>query len=59
MMREIPTPIKTIRLKCLDCCNDDYTEVRECSIVRCPNWPYRMGKRPDEETIKEFLEHRR
>ena len=32
-MRELPTPIKTIRLKC-------------------------MGKRPDEETIKEFLEHR-
>ena len=50
-MRELPTPIKTIRLKCLDCCNDDYTEVRECSIIRCPNWPYRMGKRPDEETI--------
>lgn len=58
-MRELPTPIKTIRLKCLDCCCGDYTEVRECHLVDCPNWPYRMGKRPDDETRDIYLEHHR
>lgn len=43
------TPIKAIREKCIECCCGDKKEVRECSITRCPLWPYRMGKRPKDE----------
>lgn len=40
------SPIKAIRAKCLDCSSDDKIEVRECPIIDCPIWPYRMGKNP-------------
>lgn len=40
------TPIKAIREKCIDCCCGEKKEVRECNMVECPLWPYRMGKRP-------------
>jgi hypothetical protein len=42
------TPIKAIRAKCLDCSDDQIKEVRECSVKRCPLYPYRMGRRPKE-----------
>ena len=44
------TPIKAIRAKCIDCSCGELKEVRECPITKCPIWPYRMGKRPKEET---------
>lgn len=40
------TPIKAIRAKCLDCSNGYYSEVRECPVLNCPLYPYRMGHRP-------------
>lgn len=40
------TPIKAIRAKCLDCCCDHPSEVRNCSVKNCPLYPYRMGRRP-------------
>ena len=40
------TPIKAIRAKCLDCCCGHPSEVRICTAVKCPLYPYRMGKRP-------------
>lgn len=46
---EILTPIKSIRKKCLSCCNNQITEVRECSIKECPLWFYRMGHRPKQD----------
>lgn len=42
------TPIKAIRLKCLDCCAGHPSEVRICTALKCPLYPYRMGKRPKE-----------
>ena len=51
------TPIKAIRKKCLDCTCYQPKEVRLCTIIDCPIYPYRFGHRPDEETIdtlKEF-----
>ncbi len=42
----IPTPIKAIRLKCLDCTNKQHLEVRLCKSYDCPIWYYRMGRRP-------------
>ena len=44
---EIPTPIKAIRAKCLDCCYDQREEVKLCPAKDCPLWPFRMGKNPN------------
>ena len=44
------TPIKAIRAKCIDCSCGELREIRECPITKCPIWPYRMGKRPKEDT---------
>ena len=48
------TPIKAIRAKCIDCSCGDKKEVRLCPIENCPLWPYRMGKRPKEDTEVDF-----
>ena len=40
------SPLRALRLKCLDCCNGSAREVRLCTAVDCPNWPFRMGKNP-------------
>ena len=40
------TPIKAIRIKCLDCCCGNTAEVRRCPAQNCSLHPYRMGKRP-------------
>ncbi len=45
------TPIKAIRKYCLECSAESVKEVRECNIVRCPLWPYRMGKRPKVDPL--------
>ncbi len=37
---------KVIRAKCLDCSCGQVQEVAKCTAVRCPLWPYRMGKNP-------------
>jgi hypothetical protein len=39
-------PLRAVRLKCLDCCNGSAQEVRLCTAVDCPSWPFRMGKNP-------------
>lgn len=45
------TPIKAIRVKCLECCNGQQNEVRECAVVSCPLHEYRMGRRPKGKGI--------
>ena len=40
------SPLRALRLKCLDCCNDSAQEARLCTAVDCPSWPFRMGKNP-------------
>lgn len=46
---KILTPIKAIRKKCLECSNNQYSEIRYCPIKECALYPYRMGKRPKNE----------
>lgn len=46
MNAKIPTPIKAIRLRCLDCCCHQRCEVRLCPSRDCSLWPYRLGRRP-------------
>ncbi len=40
------TPLKALRARCLDCCAGQVAEVRKCVAVRCPSWPFRMGRNP-------------
>lgn len=49
------TPMKAIRLKCLDCCVGNANEVRLCSISSCPLYAYRFGHRPPKG-IQEYPE---
>jgi len=46
MVKEIKTPIKSIRANCLECSGGSYKEVRLCPVKNCALYPYRMGKRP-------------
>ena len=45
------TPVKAIRKKCLDCSCGQPKEIRLCPIIKCPLYPYRMGRRPSQATI--------
>ena len=45
------TPIKAMRKKCLDCTCGQFIEIRECPVINCAIYPYRMGSRPDQATI--------
>lgn len=45
------TPIKAIRVKCLDCSSGQPSEVRRCDIEDCPLLPYRFGKNPNRKGI--------
>lgn len=47
------SPLRALRLKCLDCCNDSAQEVRLCTAVDCPSWPFRMGKNPWRTPLSE------
>ena len=45
-----PSPLRAIRLKCLDCCGTAKA-VKFCTAdgvhsTRCPLWPLRFGVRP-------------
>lgn len=51
-MRKL-TPMRAIRLKCLDCCCGQTAEVRLCTATGCVLWPFRMGHRPKDEEVEE------
>lgn len=46
------SPLKSIRLNCLECSNQQPALVRECNITDCPLWKYRFGKNPRRKGIK-------
>ena len=59
MNKLFDTPIKAISKKCLDCTCGQLVEIRECPVINCSLYPYRMGRRPDQatiDTIKEYYE---
>jgi len=45
------TPLKAIRAKCLDCSAWQMSEIRNCNIVGCPLFVFRMGKNPKRAGI--------
>jgi len=55
--KKVDTPIRSIRKKCLDCSNKQVKEVKHCTVYRCPIWPYRMGRRPRPEDMKQEESH--
>lgn len=40
------TPMRAIRLRCLDCCCGSAVEVKRCPCPDCPLYQYRLGKNP-------------
>lgn len=38
--------LQAMRRRCVDCCGGKTDEVRRCTAVACPLWPYRMGTDP-------------
>ena len=40
------SPLKALRLRCIDCCAGSAYEVRRCTAVECPSWPFRIGENP-------------
>ena len=55
---EATTPMKAIRLKCLDCCCVSAHEANLCNLEKCPLHPYRFGKNPYRKKI-EYTEEQR
>ena len=53
---KLKTPYKTFRDKCLDCCLNQYDEIRHCQVPQCPIYPFRFGKRPTERDTRIHLD---
>ena len=51
---KVKTPLKAIRAKCIDCCCGQLHDIRECTLMKCPLHPYRMGRRPKDREIIEY-----
>ena len=47
--QKILTPLSAIRAKCIDCSAGSMKEVRECVMLDCPLYPYRLGKSPNRK----------
>lgn len=45
------SPLKAIRLKCLDCCCGSSNEVKLCTVEKCPLYLFRFGKNPNRAGI--------
>lgn len=41
------SPLKAIRLKCLDCCCGSSHEVKLCPCTKCSLYHFRFGKNPN------------
>ena len=48
----IPSAIKAIKDKCLECCCDNKAEIRRCHHADCPLFPYRFGRSPKPADLK-------
>ena len=43
------TPLRAIRVKCLDCSAGQRSEIRNCPVIDCPLYLYRFGKNPKKK----------
>lgn len=58
MKKKKITPIKAIRLKCLDCCCGSSNEVKLCAATSCPLYLFREGHNPNIQK-REWTEEQR
>ena len=59
MAKNVKTPIKAMRAKCLDCTCGSHIDIRKCPVINCALYPYRFGKKPTQaivDTINDFYE---
>lgn len=40
------TPLNAIKEHCIDCCCGVKAEVKNCTVLNCPLYPFRNGKNP-------------
>ena len=40
------SPLKALRLRCIDCYGGSLKSVRCCTSTDCPSWPFRLGHSP-------------
>jgi hypothetical protein len=52
------SPLKALRLRCLDCCAGSPHEVRMCQAVDCPSWPFRGGDNPWRKSAERAEAHK-
>ena len=45
------SPVKAVRAYCLECSANQPSEVRNCPMVDCPLYSFRMGKNPNRKGI--------
>ena len=57
MDKQITSPIKAIREKCLEC-SGSRNEVKECNVTDCALYAFRLGKNP-YRTKRELTEEQR
>jgi len=50
-MSKFHSPVKSIRLKCLECTDHHPKEIRNCTITDCALYPYRLGRNPNRKGI--------
>lgn len=43
------SPLRAIKLRCIDCCGGSYSEVKVCPSVNCALYPFRTGRNPFRE----------
>ena len=47
MNQKILSPLKSIRLKCMECSNYSAYEVKHCPITDCNLYAFRLGRNPN------------
>lgn len=50
------TPLKAIRKKCLDCMDNQIKEIKKCTVISCPLYPFRLGHNPNRQKKAEVVE---
>jgi len=52
------SPLRAIRKKCLDCCGEQFLDVKTCPVLVCSLWKFRLGLHPftKKNRLNPFLE---
>jgi len=45
------SPLKAVKSHCLECTGYEYQETKNCTDLKCPLYPYRLGKNPQLKGI--------